>query len=136
MRRVLLNPSQPISQGEQAREVFVRSKLSNEKLSQIWCGLILLLQSTGVHVSFVGICPIPRTVDRWTCPTLSWPCISSRLPCPANSLLSRLPFPLACMKWPLINLYRAVVSLCILPEIVALSVPSFLVVSLQTVDLE
>ena len=136
MRRVFLTLSQSISQGEQAREVFVRSKLSNEKLSQIWCGLFSLPQSTSVHVSFAGICRIPRTVDRWTWPTLSWPCISSRLPCPANSPLSRLPFLLACMKWPLINLYRAVLSLCILPEIVALSVPSFLVVSLQTVGLE
>jgi hypothetical protein len=31
--------------------VFVRSKLPVEKLSQIWCGVFLLPQSTSVHVS-------------------------------------------------------------------------------------
>jgi epidermal growth factor receptor substrate 15 len=33
--------SQSVSQGEKVREVFVKSKLQVEKLSQIWCGLFL-----------------------------------------------------------------------------------------------
>ena len=38
--------SQPVSQGEKAGEVFVKSKLPVEKLSQIWCGLFLFPRST------------------------------------------------------------------------------------------
>jgi hypothetical protein len=91
-------PELPMARtGDKASEVFIKSKLHVDKLSQIWSVALcshdrVLLTVVRPHV---GTWQTRRTGALWTRPISALRCTSSKPPCRDNSPLSQLVFLLA-----------------------------------------